>query len=97
MLVLVLVAGAAAGYGWYLNHEIHHIDLRNLTSAPVKGDDAGTENILMIGSTDRCALKVQNPAYGLVLAGRQRSEQRRRDDPAPEPGQPLGLDPLHSP
>ena len=69
MLVLVLVAGAAAGYGWYLNHEIHHIDLRNLTSAPVKGDDAGTENILMIGSTDRCALKVQNPAYGLCSQG----------------------------
>ena len=68
-LVLVLVGGAAAGYGWYLNHEIHRIDLRNLTSAPVKGDDAGTENILMIGSTDRCALKVQNPAYGLCSQG----------------------------
>jgi LCP family protein required for cell wall assembly len=68
-LVLVLLVGAAAGYGWYLNHEIHHIDLRNLTSAPVKGDDAGTENILMIGSTDRCALKVQNPAYGLCSQG----------------------------
>jgi LCP family protein required for cell wall assembly len=68
-LVLVLVAGAAAGYGWYLNHEIHHIDLPSLTSAPVKGDDAGTENILMIGSTDRCALKVQNAAYGLCSQG----------------------------
>ena len=68
-LALVLVVGAAAGYGWYLNHEIHHIDLKNLTSAPVKGDDAGTENILMIGSTDRCALKVQNPAYGLCSQG----------------------------
>ena len=68
-LVLVLIVGAAAGYGWYLNHEIHHIDLHNLTSAPVKGDDAGTENILMIGSTDRCALKVQNPAYGLCSQG----------------------------
>ncbi len=69
LLVLVLIAGAAAGYGWYLNHEIHRIDLRNLTSAPVKGADAGTENILMIGSTDRCALKVQNPAYGLCSQG----------------------------
>ena len=69
LLVLVLLAGAAAGYGWYLNHEIHRIDLRNLTSAPVKGADAGTENILMIGSTDRCALKVQNPAYGLCSQG----------------------------
>ncbi len=69
LLVIVLIAGAAAGYGWYLNHEIHRIDLKNLTSAPVKGADAGTENILMIGSTDRCALKVQNPAYGLCSLG----------------------------
>ena len=68
-LVIVLIAGAVAGYAWYLNHEIHRIDLKNLTSAPVKGDDAGTENILMIGSTDRCALKVQNPAYGLCSQG----------------------------
>ncbi len=68
-LVLVLIAGAAAGYGWYLNHEIHRIDLHNLTSSPVKGADAGTENILMIGSTSRCALKVQNPAYGLCSQG----------------------------
>jgi LCP family protein required for cell wall assembly len=68
-LVLVLIAGAVAGYAWYLNHEIHRIDLKNLTSSPVKGDDAGTENILMIGSTDRCALKVQNPAYGLCSQG----------------------------
>ena len=56
LLVLVLIVGATAGYGWYLNHEIHRIDLKNLTSAPVKGEDAGTENILMIGSTDRAAL-----------------------------------------
>jgi LCP family protein required for cell wall assembly len=69
LLVMVLIAGAAAGYGWYLNHEIHRIDLKNLTSSPVKGADAGTENILMIGSTDRCALKVQNPAYGLCSQG----------------------------
>ncbi len=69
LLVLVLISGAVAGYGWYLNHEIHRIDLRNLTSSPVKGVDAGTQNILMIGSTDRCALKVQNPAYGLCSQG----------------------------
>jgi LCP family protein required for cell wall assembly len=69
LLVLVLITGAAAGYAWYLNHEIHRIDLHNLASAPAKGADAGTENILMIGSTDRCALKVQNPAYGLCSQG----------------------------
>ena len=52
-LVIALLVGATAGYAWYLNHEIHRIDLHNLTSAPVKGEDAGTENILMIGSTSR--------------------------------------------
>jgi LCP family protein required for cell wall assembly len=67
--VLVLLVGAAAGYGWYLNHEINRIDLKNLTSSPVKGADAGTETILMIGSTDRCSLTVQNPAYGLCSQG----------------------------
>jgi LCP family protein required for cell wall assembly len=69
LLVVVLIAGAVGGYAWYLNHEIHRIDLHNLTSSPVKGADAGTENILMIGSTSRCALKVQNPAYGLCSQG----------------------------
>lgn len=68
-LVLALIAGAAAGYTWYLNNEIHRIDLHNLTSAPGKGADAGTENILMIGSTSRCALKVQNPQFGLCSQG----------------------------
>ena len=68
LVVAVLVAGTA-GYAWYLNHEIHRIDLRNLTSAPGKGADAGTQNILMIGSTSRCALKVQNPAYGICSQG----------------------------
>jgi LCP family protein required for cell wall assembly len=68
-LVIVLIAGAAAGYGWYLNHEIHRIALHNLADAPTKGADAGEENILMIGSTSRCALTVQNPAYGLCSQG----------------------------
>ncbi len=68
-LVIVLIAGAAAGYGWYLNHEIHRISLHNLSDVPTKGADAGDENILMIGSTSRCALTVQNPAYGLCSQG----------------------------
>jgi LCP family protein required for cell wall assembly len=68
LVVVVLIAGTA-GYAWYLNHEIHRIDLHNLTSAPGKGADAGTQNILMIGSTSRCALKVQNAAYGLCSQG----------------------------
>jgi LCP family protein required for cell wall assembly len=68
-LVLVLIAGAAAGYAWYLNDQIHRISLHNLSDSPSKGADAGTENILMIGSTSRCALKVQNPQFGLCSQG----------------------------
>ncbi len=69
VLVLVLMVGAAAGYAWYINHEIHRIDVRGLTDVPSTGADAGTENILMVGSTDRCALTVQNAAYGLCSEG----------------------------
>ena len=68
-VLLVAVVGGTAGYAWYLNHEIHRIDVRGLTDVPTTGADAGTENILMVGSTDRCALKVQNAAYGLCSQG----------------------------
>ena len=68
-VVVLLVVGGTAGYAWYLNHEIHRIDVRGLTDAPTTGAEAGTENILMVGSTDRCTLKVQNAAYGLCSAG----------------------------
>ncbi len=68
-LVMAVIVAGTAGYAWYLNHEIHRIDLHNLTSAPGKGADAGTQNILMIGSTSRCALTVQNPAYGICSQG----------------------------
>ena len=68
-LVVVLVVGAGLGYAWYLNHEIHRIDVRGLTDVPTSGAEAGSQNILMVGSTDRCALKVQNAAYGLCSQG----------------------------
>ncbi|MGH9080730.1 MAG: LCP family protein [Acidimicrobiales bacterium] len=68
-IVLVVVVGSATGYAWYLSREIHRIDVRGLTDVPTSGADAGTENILMVGSTDRCALKVQNAAYGLCSQG----------------------------
>jgi LCP family protein required for cell wall assembly len=68
-LVVVLVVGAAAGYGWYLNHKIHRITVKDLAAAPAKGVDVGTQNILMVGSTSRCALKVQSTAYGLCSEG----------------------------
>jgi LCP family protein required for cell wall assembly len=68
-VVAILIVGGVAGYGWYINHEIHRIDVRGLTDVPTSGADAGTENILMVGSTDRCALTVQNAAYGLCSQG----------------------------
>jgi len=68
-VVVVMVIGGTAGYAWYLNHEIHRINVRGLTGVPTSGADAGTQNILMVGSTDRCTLKVQNPAYGLCSEG----------------------------
>ncbi len=67
--VLVIVVGGTAGYAWYINHEIHRFDVRGLSNVPTTGADAGTENILLVGSTDRCALKVQNAAYGLCSQG----------------------------
>ena len=68
-VVFVLFLGGTAGYGWYLNHQIHRFDVRGLVDVPTSGAEAGTENILLVGSTDRCALKVQNAAYGLCSAG----------------------------
>ncbi len=70
-LVILIVAGvgSVAGYGYYLNHELHRLDVKGLIDSPTTGADAGTENILMVGSTDRCALTVQNPAYGLCSQG----------------------------
>jgi LCP family protein required for cell wall assembly len=61
--------GAIAGYAWYLNGEIRRIPVKHLTAAAKAGAAKGTENILMVGSTSRCDLKVQNPAYGLCSEG----------------------------
>jgi len=68
-IVVVVLVGGTAGYAWYLNSEIHRFDVRGLVDVPTTGADAGTENILLVGSTDRCALKVQNAAYGLCSQG----------------------------
>src|SRR5579883_3431894 len=67
--VVVVLAGALFGYAWWLDHRIHRVAVGGLHAAPARGVDAGTENILMVGSTSRCALKVQNPAYGLCSQG----------------------------
>ncbi|MDA8310225.1 MAG: LCP family protein [Actinomycetota bacterium] len=69
LAVLVIAVGAAAGYGWYLNHKIHRIIVQGLTTGATTGKDANTENILMVGSTTRCGLAHQTAAYGLCTQG----------------------------
>jgi LCP family protein required for cell wall assembly len=66
--VLVIVL-AGAGYVYYLTHDLHRVTVRGLHSAFKSGEEQGTENILMVGSTTRCGLAVQNPAYGLCSQG----------------------------
>jgi LCP family protein required for cell wall assembly len=61
--------GGAAGYTWYLNNKVKRIEVKGLTVAPTKGRDMGTENILLVGSTSRCALSVQATVYGLCSQG----------------------------
>jgi LCP family protein required for cell wall assembly len=68
-LVIVLIAGAAAGYLWHLNDRIHRVAVHGLVPAPKAGKAGPGENILLVGSTSRCALTVQNPAYGLCSQG----------------------------
>jgi LCP family protein required for cell wall assembly len=66
-LLVLVVAGA--GYLYYLAHDLQRVTVRGLHSAFKSGQELGTENILMVGSTSRCALTVQNPAYGLCSQG----------------------------
>jgi LCP family protein required for cell wall assembly len=69
LAVLVVLVGGGAGYAYYLAHDLHREDVKGLHSALSTGAEAGSENILMVGSTSRCALKVQNPDYGLCSQG----------------------------
>lgn len=62
-LVIVLVVGGVIGDYYYLGSLVHRQDVKNLQSGGT------TENILLIGSTTRCGLKVQNVAYGLCSQG----------------------------
>ncbi|MCU1362946.1 MAG: hypothetical protein JWM55_774 [Acidimicrobiaceae bacterium] len=62
-LVAVLVVGGVVADYYYLGSLVNRVKVGGLQSA------GATENILLIGSTDRCALKVQNKAYGLCADG----------------------------
>jgi LCP family protein required for cell wall assembly len=65
LAVLLVLVGGAGGYLYYLTHDLNRVDVRGLNGAFTTGKEAGTENILMVGSTSRCALAHQNLAYGL--------------------------------
>jgi LCP family protein required for cell wall assembly len=64
-VVVVVIAGSAIGYVEYRNHQIHRIKVGDLVAQP----PSGVENIVLVGSTSRCALKQQNKAFGLCSEG----------------------------
>lgn len=64
-LVLFVLLGSGFGYVEYLNHQIDRVAVGDLSAAAANG----TENILMVGSTTRCGLAHQNPAFGLCSQG----------------------------
>ena len=64
-VVLVVLVGSIIGYVEYLGHQIHRIKVGNLVAEP----PSGVENIVLVGSTSRCALKKQNKAFGLCSEG----------------------------
>jgi LCP family protein required for cell wall assembly len=68
VVLLVLVVGGA-GYVYYVTHDLSRVTVKGLNGALTTGSEAGSENILMMGSTSRCALTVQNQAYGLCSEG----------------------------
>jgi LCP family protein required for cell wall assembly len=69
LVVLLVLVGGGAGYTYYLTHDLNRVEVRGLNGAFTTGQEAGTENILMVGSTSRCALAQQNAAYGLCSEG----------------------------
>src|ERR1700722_15053224 len=68
-LVVVLIVAGVGGYAWYLNHLVHRIPVKGLAAGETHGTESGTENILLVGSTDRCALKKQYIGYGICNQG----------------------------
>ncbi|MHB1444761.1 MAG: LCP family protein [Acidimicrobiales bacterium] len=69
LVVIALLLIGGVGYAYHLTHGFQRMDVHGLAGALTTGQEAGTENILMAGSTSRCALTVQNPAYGLCSQG----------------------------
>jgi LCP family protein required for cell wall assembly len=63
VLVVALVVGGVVADYYYLGSLVNKASVKHLQTVGT------TENILLIGSTTRCGLKVQNKAYGLCSQG----------------------------
>jgi LCP family protein required for cell wall assembly len=68
IVIVVLIVGGL-GYGYYLANKVHRVSVKSLTPGATGGADAGTTNILLVGSTTRCGLQKQTPAFGLCTKG----------------------------
>ena len=68
MGVFVLLIVGVVGYNWNLFRQIHTVDVKGLSDSGT-GVETGTENILMVGSTDRCSLPKSDPLYQDCLTG----------------------------
>lgn len=66
MLVVVLVAGGVVADYFYLGSLVKRTVVHHVQPPPKPG---ANENILLVGSTTRCGLKVQSVAYGLCSQG----------------------------
>jgi LCP family protein required for cell wall assembly len=64
VVLSTVLVGIGLVSSWYLNRAIHHVNVSGLTRG-----SRGIENILLVGSTDRCSLKHQNVAFGLCSQG----------------------------
>ena len=63
ILGTVVLAVGGVGYYLYLGFLVNHTNVNGLQAS------SGPENILLVGSTDRCGLQHQNAAYGLCSEG----------------------------
>jgi LCP family protein required for cell wall assembly len=68
-LVIVVLVGGTGLYLWHLDREIKRISVHHLHRVLNQGAEVNTQNILLVGSTSRCALAVQNPSFGLCSEG----------------------------
>ncbi|MGH9018421.1 MAG: LCP family protein [Acidimicrobiales bacterium] len=63
--VVIIIGASAVAYTAYRNNQIHRVAIGNLAATP----PSGVENVVLVGSTSRCALRQQNAAFGLCSQG----------------------------